>query len=78
MKASEPIPNNAVAGNGIETITGLSEIEAQKRLKTEGYNELPSQKKQNIFGKETVSLLTQSLFFLRISPLMNRFSPVNP
>ena len=49
MKASEPIPNDAVAGNGIETITGLSEIEAQKRLKTEGYNELPSQKKQNIF-----------------------------
>ena len=33
----------------IETITGLSEIEAQKRLKTEGYNELPSQKKRNIF-----------------------------
>src|SRR4030042_5050900 len=33
----------------IETITGLSEVEAQKRLKDEGFNELPSQKKQNIF-----------------------------
>jgi len=35
-------------GIPIETITGLSEAEAQKRLKEEGYNELPSQKKQNI------------------------------
>jgi len=33
----------------IEAITGLSELEAQKRLKDEGYNELPSQKKQHIF-----------------------------
>ena len=49
MKASEQNFHDGAAGNGIETITGLSEIEAQKRLKTEGYNELPSQKKQNIF-----------------------------
>jgi Ca2+-transporting ATPase len=35
-------------GNDIETITGLSENEARERLKTEGYNEIPSQKKQHI------------------------------
>ncbi|HIH29074.1 MAG TPA: ATPase, partial [Thermoplasmata archaeon] len=40
---------NDQTGGSIESITGLSEDEAQKRLKTEGYNELPSQKKQNIF-----------------------------
>ncbi|MCJ7571344.1 MAG: cation-translocating P-type ATPase [Candidatus Thermoplasmatota archaeon] len=49
MKASEQIPNDTITSKGIETITGLSEVEAQKRLKDEGYNELPSQKRQNIF-----------------------------
>jgi Ca2+-transporting ATPase len=49
MKASEQIPKNITVDEGIEAITGLSEVEAQKRLKDEGYNELPSQKKQNIF-----------------------------
>jgi Ca2+-transporting ATPase len=49
MKASEQIPNDRITGKDIETITGLSEDEAQKRLKDEGYNELPSQKKRHIF-----------------------------
>lgn len=36
-------------GDGIESITGLSEAEAKRRLKFEGFNEIPSQKKQHIF-----------------------------
>jgi Ca2+-transporting ATPase len=35
--------------NNIQNISGLSEREAAERLKKEGYNELPSQKKKNIF-----------------------------
>jgi len=49
MKASEQITNYGITGNGIETITGLSDAEAQKRLKDEGYNEPPSQKRRHIF-----------------------------
>ena len=49
MKESLQIPKDATKDKDIEKITGLSEIKAQKRLKDEGYNELPSQKKQNIF-----------------------------
>ncbi len=48
MEASEKVLNDRTPGKGIEAITGLSEIEAQKRLKDEGYNELPSQKRQSI------------------------------
>jgi len=48
MRASAQLPKDIMTGKGIETITGLSEVEAQKRLKNEGYNELPSQKRQNI------------------------------
>jgi Ca2+-transporting ATPase len=33
-----------------ENITGLSEEEASRIIKTEGYNELPSQKKQSLFS----------------------------
>ncbi|VVB87066.1 putative copper-exporting P-type ATPase A [uncultured archaeon] len=33
----------------LEGITGLSEDDAARRLKGEGFNELPSQKKQNVF-----------------------------
>jgi Ca2+-transporting ATPase len=33
----------------LENITGLSEEEASSRIKKEGFNELPSQKKKNIF-----------------------------
>lgn len=49
MKAANPNSSDNTNEMTIETITGLSEVEAQKRLKTEGYNELPSQKRQNIF-----------------------------
>lgn len=33
-----------------ESITGLSEEDAAGKLKKEGYNELPSQKKQSLFS----------------------------
>lgn len=33
----------------IETISGLSEEDASRKLNEEGFNELPSQKKQGIF-----------------------------
>ena len=49
MKSSKQISNYGITGNDIETITGLSDAEAQKRLKEEGYNELPSQKRRHIF-----------------------------
>jgi len=49
MKASEQITNDRTTSKSIETITGLSEDKAQKRLKDEGYNELPSQKRRHIF-----------------------------
>ena len=48
MKTSRSSSNGMPKVQGIETITGLSESEAAKRLREEGYNELPSQKKQNI------------------------------
>jgi Ca2+-transporting ATPase len=48
MKTSQSSPQDNPKVQGIETITGLSESEAAKRLRDEGYNELPSQKKQNI------------------------------
>ena len=34
---------------GIDALNGLSEVEAKKRLKETGYNELPSSKNRNIF-----------------------------
>ena len=49
MKTSQSSSNGIPKVQGIETITGLSEAEAAKRLRDEGYNEIPSQKKQNIF-----------------------------
>ena len=49
MKASSQRSQDQTKKIPIETITGLSEDEAQKHLKDEGYNELPSQKRQNIF-----------------------------
>jgi len=48
MKTSDQNPQAEIREKNIESIIGLSESEAQQRLKTEGYNELPSQKKQNI------------------------------
>ena len=49
MKASQSSCGGSADTQVIESITGLSEAEAAKRLRDEGYNELPSQKKQNIF-----------------------------
>jgi len=49
METSKSSSGSTPKNQDIETITGLSEIEAAKRLRDEGYNELPSQKKQNIF-----------------------------
>ncbi len=49
MKATDSKPTDGALRKNIESIKGLTENEAQNRLKTEGYNELPSQKKQNIF-----------------------------
>jgi Ca2+-transporting ATPase len=48
MKTPQQTNGDVSKDTSIEAITGLSEVEAEKRLKTEGYNELPSQKKQNI------------------------------
>jgi len=64
MKASEQIPNDRTTGKGIETITGLSEVAAQTRLKDEGYNELPSQKRQSMFAILLHVLLEPMLLLL--------------
>jgi P-type Ca2+ transporter type 2C len=48
MKTSQSSSSAISKLKGIEAITGLSESDAAKRLREEGYNELPSQKKQNI------------------------------
>ncbi len=69
MKASEQIPNDRITGKGIETITGLSEVEAQKRLKDEGYNELPSQKRRHIFVILLHVLLEPMLLLLLVRVL---------
>jgi P-type Ca2+ transporter type 2C len=47
METSQSSSRDIPKIQGIETITGLSDAEAVKRLRDEGYNELPSQKKQN-------------------------------
>lgn len=36
--------------NDLSKLTGLSSKEADRRLKTDGYNELPSQKSQSFFS----------------------------
>jgi len=45
--------------------TGLSEEEAQKRLRTEGYNELPSGKKRNLF-RIALDVALEPMFLLLI------------
>jgi len=47
MKVTPPSTGCAPPIQGMDSITGLSGIEAAKRLREEGYNELPSQKKRN-------------------------------
>src|SRR5665811_249470 len=53
-------------GENIGEIIGLSEAEAALRLKTEGYNELPSSKRRSIFAiaKEVVS---EPMFLLLVA-----------
>src|SRR5665648_1299324 len=54
------------SGKEIENIKGLSEKEVSERLRQHGYNEIPSQKKHNIFSiffnvvKEPMLLLLMS------------------
>jgi Ca2+-transporting ATPase len=49
METSQSSSGSSPKNQGIETLTGLSETEAATRLLDEGYNELLSQKKRNIF-----------------------------
>jgi Ca2+-transporting ATPase len=53
-----------------ESITGLSEDDAARKLKEEGYNELPSQKKQGIFSILLNVLLEPMLLLLLGSGLI--------
>ncbi|MBI5375007.1 MAG: cation-translocating P-type ATPase [Candidatus Schekmanbacteria bacterium] len=50
----------------IESITGLSEKEAADRLKSEGYNELPSSKKRSIFSI-AYDVVKEPMFLLLIA-----------
>jgi len=53
-----------------KNITGLSEKEASAILKEQGYNELPSQKKQSLFSillnvlKEHQTFCSKHLYFI--------------
>ena len=53
-----------------ESITGLSENDAARKLKEEGYNELPSQKKQGLFSILLNVLLEPMLLLLLGSGLI--------
>ncbi|MDO8728255.1 MAG: HAD-IC family P-type ATPase, partial [Candidatus Methanoperedens sp.] len=54
----------------IENITGLSEEEAARKLNEEGFNELPSQKKQGIFTIFINILFEPMLLLLLVSGLI--------
>lgn len=56
-----------------ENITGLSEEEAAEILKTEGYNELPSQKKQSLFSILLNVLKEPMLLLLLVAGLIYLF-----
>ena len=64
METSQSSSRGIPKVQGIETITGLSDAEAAKRLREEGYNELPSQKKQNILVIFLHVILEPMLFLL--------------
>jgi len=49
-----------------EQWTGLSEFEALQRLKTEGYNELPSSKPRNVFAI-VFDVLREPMFLLLVA-----------
>ncbi len=50
----------------VETITGLTNKEAAKKLKQEGYNELPAMRKRGIL-KIALSILAEPMFILLIA-----------
>ncbi len=50
----------------LKDIQGLSIVEAEKKLKAEGYNELPSQKKQTIF-QTIINVLKEPMLLLLLS-----------
>ena len=54
----------------IENITGLSEEDATRKLDEEGFNELPSQKKQSIFSILINILFEPMLLLLLVSGLI--------
>ena len=54
----------------IENITGLSEEDATRKLNEEGFNELPSQKKQSIFSILIHILFEPMLLLLLVSGLI--------
>ncbi|MBU3999647.1 hypothetical protein KKG29_00500, partial [Patescibacteria group bacterium] len=53
----------------IKKLKGLSDTEAQKLLKADGYNELPSAEKRNIF-KIIAGVFKEPMFFLLIASSM--------
>jgi len=57
----------------IENITGLSEEDAARKLNEEGFNELPSQKKQGLFTILINILLEPMLLLLLVSGLIYLF-----
>jgi Ca2+-transporting ATPase len=50
----------------VSTVQGLSRFDALNKLKTEGYNELPSAKKRNIFHI-ALEIITEPIFLLLVA-----------
>jgi len=50
----------------VKNITGLSQVEADKKLKEEGFNELPSSKKRSMF-KIAFEVIKEPMFLLLVS-----------
>lgn len=49
-----------------DSIKGLTEEEAQKRIKSEGYNELPTKKRKNNIINITLGIISEPMFMLLI------------
>jgi Ca2+-transporting ATPase len=50
----------------IESVSGLSSVEAAEKIRTEGYNELPESKKHGIFGI-IVEVIKEPMFILLVA-----------
>jgi Ca2+-transporting ATPase len=50
----------------IESVKGLSSVEAAEKIRTEGYNELPDAKKHGIFGI-IVEVIKEPMFILLVA-----------